>query len=1030
MVRKVSILITTLLFLLISFDSYSYDNEITHRDITTKAVENSNLNRYLIDSLNFISGIETKFNGMPILKWLREGAYLEDSPMCRASNHFHNPLKSWDQSYMSDEPWWIATYCGATGYATKYSSVTWGTGYLSPNGSKITMSNQEWGWDNARNYYYLALTSTTNTNRETYFAKTFQSVGQVLHLIEDGAQPAHVRNDFRSHLAFIGFESINPTRWFGSRFEHYVKNNSALVTSVTPDQILSFTRLTDFWDTDQYKGDNPQVTLSNTIGLSEYTNANYFSDDTIPNNNPTSEHTFPYPQINNADYQICEDYAPGSTDRRRYISRKSKGGCPTPSDVRIADHFATHSIFNEEPEIINNDISMHKLVLDDNVHNTYAKELLPRAVGYSAGLINYFFRGKIDMVEDVSGYRIMNLSDEEMKGNISSFKLFYDDINDNRYEIPLSFFDEYGNQYIDPNTILTIPAQTKSPFTVKLLTMPSAPKRFILIFYGRLGNEDNAVIGRVLSSGNYLVIMAVNHDTRESLPKQFYYLDAISNTLSPVSETQLPFSIIDDSGYWDDVTMTWTKKLHPESLIVPIGSGGPQYIAKYHDTQNNRVRFVLNTSYEKEAYQAFYIPLKDPYTGQKIKDIYYVTFIGSPISAFGMYNENTGWMEYADTGLMTIKAPTPDPYARFFPLYQTTNFNDTFIETPTFKVYNFNGGSYEANIPKDSDAPTPSVVSAYKPQGADYVKVSIPTIFNYIRRGWSSTGSSGLDYYRFYSSTAPAYDYHENKCILEDSNCGYLYDPSSGSSSVNSIFDIPYNHNNYVRVHNNEGGIYYEEVYINGRPVENSAPATDRLRTHYQLLASYKDTAVIRETNFISFNETPLSYSYGAYRIYERQWDFTSRYYIYVKGVRYDLTGITNIKSKLLTTPYSPEIVNGSQVHHLTFEIADDITNYHIDRIFISESFDRSYILVSLDEYTYNNGAGLVNSLKYEPSDSGDGSYILYYGIPPNEIQNADHEGIRTGRKMLLFKSDGTLKTQLQDPIGINFTIGSMGIVD
>ncbi|NWF93874.1 MAG: hypothetical protein HXY46_13240 [Syntrophaceae bacterium] len=35
--------------------------------------------------------------------------------------------------------------------------------------------------------------------------------------------------------------------------------------------------------------------------------------------------------------------------------------------------------------------------MDDNVHNTYAKELVPMAVGYSAALLNNFFRGRIEI---------------------------------------------------------------------------------------------------------------------------------------------------------------------------------------------------------------------------------------------------------------------------------------------------------------------------------------------------------------------------------------------------------------------------------------------------------------------------------------------------------------------------------------------------------------------------------------------------------------------------------------------------------
>src|SRR3989304_1013578 len=170
------------IILLTALNAYSFDNEITHRDITTKATIISNLNTYLTNNFEFENGIETELNNISILKWLREGAYLEDSPMCRPSNHFHNPLKSWDQSYMSDEPGWLDLRCSS--WRPWYSNVTWGTGYLSPapNGSKADTGNQ-WDWDAAREYYYRALISATNTDRETNFARTFQALGQMMHLM-------------------------------------------------------------------------------------------------------------------------------------------------------------------------------------------------------------------------------------------------------------------------------------------------------------------------------------------------------------------------------------------------------------------------------------------------------------------------------------------------------------------------------------------------------------------------------------------------------------------------------------------------------------------------------------------------------------------------------------------------------------------------------------------------------------------------------------------------------------------------------
>ena len=58
-----------------------------------------------------------------------------------------------------------------------------------------------------------------------------------------------------------------------------------------------------------------------------------------------------------------------------------------------------------------------------------------RAVGYSAGMINYFFRGNIDMIADPSQpgtYLIKNLGTEILSG---TFALYYDDDEDFRKQV-------------------------------------------------------------------------------------------------------------------------------------------------------------------------------------------------------------------------------------------------------------------------------------------------------------------------------------------------------------------------------------------------------------------------------------------------------------------------------------------------------------------------------------------------------------------------------------------------------------------
>jgi hypothetical protein len=62
---------------------------------------------------------------------------------------------------------------------------------------------------------------------------------------------------------------------------------------------------------------------------------------------------------------------------------------------------------------------------DEESHKAYASKLIPRAVGYSAALIDYFFRGDITIEqEDMGpGYVIVNHTAEDMDG---TFALYYD----------------------------------------------------------------------------------------------------------------------------------------------------------------------------------------------------------------------------------------------------------------------------------------------------------------------------------------------------------------------------------------------------------------------------------------------------------------------------------------------------------------------------------------------------------------------------------------------------------------------------
>ncbi len=187
----------------------AYDDENTHPVLTTEAISRSSIDLYLYNNLKFASGSLSTVDRYPIIKILRNGSIEEDSPDCRAASHFLNPLKNWSIAGVSDttetisgyipDAWCFATDLFSSRYSThKYSDVTWATGYTSPPtvSSQPIITGNGMDWNAARSYYYLALTATSNDAREEYFAQTFQTLGQVLHLLQDMAVPAHVRNDF------------------------------------------------------------------------------------------------------------------------------------------------------------------------------------------------------------------------------------------------------------------------------------------------------------------------------------------------------------------------------------------------------------------------------------------------------------------------------------------------------------------------------------------------------------------------------------------------------------------------------------------------------------------------------------------------------------------------------------------------------------------------------------------------------------------------------------------------------------------
>lgn len=515
------------LIFLVSWNAAAFDDKKTHPELTSLAIQNSSINNYLVGVLALQGHTETIGDGKSLRVWLREGARLEDNPMCRATNHFHNPLREWTESGMRDQPWFVDARCTPTEYPpwSIWSAVPWATGYIepSPTGAREQTTNQ-WNWDRAREYFYIYLTGKNYANqwvaltkpaRDSYLASSFQALGQVLHLLQDMAVPAHVRDDFRSHLEWNGITPssnlFEPTEWVFERFEYFVKKKQGIISGDAEKPNLQKPSLTAFWDTNQYAGENPGLLESQTLGLAEYANMNFVSRNTIfsedfLNDSIASNDVYyhPYPRkgsVNITDYVnyvmlpqtvIAEDNQP---DTRFYIAKRYDG--------EVIDRFLAVSYFSRDLQLDagkTTSVFSKTLTIDDECAKNYAQKLLPRAVGYSAALLDYFFRGKIELVDSQLGY------DPNTRA-INSITLWAKNVTDKAELMTNGTIDvvvkhknwseqEYHHTVSRIGGASTIPRDEAAEFVVYLsepIPIDTAEAQIFVVFRGMLGLESGGI---------------------------------------------------------------------------------------------------------------------------------------------------------------------------------------------------------------------------------------------------------------------------------------------------------------------------------------------------------------------------------------------------------------------------------------------------------------------------------------------------------------------------------------------------------
>lgn len=383
--------------LAIIFGSVAQGYDInTHSNISQGAVAASSFNDVLStlqltpDSRLDVARIGREVNDGRPVGWIREGAVREDGDsLCdpRVRNHFYNPL--------SNSGYFRGAIQGPP-------SVDWGLEESTDYG------DQAFSYKDAKAYFWRALRPASDEQRQHDLALTFRSLGQVIHLVQDAAQPQHTRNDSHAGLncpATLGL--LGPK----SLYEEYIETNADGL-NYTGYPAVTLPHLRDYWD-DEFGGGVAE--FSNRSFVSEGTNFLGSADALMPAPN------FPSPDGTGAELveEDIQSLLPGSslTGKMTFIS--------TPFEDRYTGavgrnpRASTYSIFTR-------DLSLRSLLRRHSLNrfNFDAAQaiLLPQAVGYSAGLLDHFFRGRLEIAApDQFAYMVAPYSDAS--GSFTKLKL-------------------------------------------------------------------------------------------------------------------------------------------------------------------------------------------------------------------------------------------------------------------------------------------------------------------------------------------------------------------------------------------------------------------------------------------------------------------------------------------------------------------------------------------------------------------------------------------------------------------------------
>ena len=400
-------------------------------------------------------------DGQFAMAWTQAGAVLAEMPASENRHHFLCPATG--QGLNDPRPvtgWLLGLLATIEGGDTVRQFFT-GTGFdltgklatdwlFSPNNPHGVLAYNS--------HMAAAISEPEPERRGHHLALALINLGAMLHVLQDMASPTHVRNDFaRGHLEKLGAGSMNR----GAAYERYVaRQYGRLGLPKFKGEAIKRGSLRHYFHSPKWDG------------LADLTHLGHFSPGTIPNTTslPTSAQGLAGLQQRLTRGLPFQEPALGKLD----LACAAKKTC------------YLRAPGSKRPLLAYRVGSKRELMfrLDQRIYAAAARELLPRAVGFSAGLINHLLRGQVDLsLKTAEQVEVVNKSADLASGRA---RIFAEDDKGKRTLL--------GEQNLDK------PIKAGAHLAVLQVKIPMGTKKLVALLEGiEAATGDPLVAVKILS---------------------------------------------------------------------------------------------------------------------------------------------------------------------------------------------------------------------------------------------------------------------------------------------------------------------------------------------------------------------------------------------------------------------------------------------------------------------------------------------------------------------------------------------------